>query len=69
MILDDSHNPVVEIQSRNLTTYSGHQKRGTEYRFPEMAVYVLTSNMTGTSVSEGKKSHADSCLETPGKKA
>lgn len=39
-----------------------------EYRFPEMAIYVLIRNVTGTSITECKKSHADSSLETSGEK-
>jgi len=44
------------------------EKEETEYRFPEMAIYVLIRNMTGTRVSECKKPHADSSLETYEKK-
>lgn len=45
------------------------EKEEPEYRFPEIAIYVFIRDMTRTSITEGKKSHADTSLETSGKKS
>lgn len=68
MILDDSHNLFAGFRVGISQHTVDIEKEEPEYSFPVMGIYVLIRNMTGTSITECKKLHADSSLETAGKK-